>query len=145
MDNRIFNVNGRTKNQLKLAVQLLLLNEYNDLQRIRGWYYKKEKGLVLTWYVGEDYRATPFTNRMGQPSDIQLDELVDLLWDWLVSDEAKDVEFGRWENRLEDSDVSEEDGWRLYVDDWGHVGETEHTIDHYSVAAFKPVRLWYGK
>jgi hypothetical protein len=145
MDNKIFNVNGRTKTQLAVAVGLLLLTEYDDTQKVRGWYFNKKKGLVLTWYVGKDYRATPFTNRMGQPSDIDTQELVDLLWKWLKSPEAQEVEAAQWEGSLHDSDVSEENGWRLYSDEWGHVGETEHTIDHYSIAAFKPMKLWYGK
>lgn len=37
-------------------------------------------------------------------------------------------------------------GWRLYVDKWGHVEEENGmTIDHYSIAAFKPAYCWYGK
>ena len=148
MDNKIFNVNGKTKDQLSLAVQLMLLDEYGKDNRIgmkvRGWYFSQTKGLVLTWYVGEKYKATPFTDRMGKPCPINTEELVDLLWNWLHSDEAKTVECKDWDADS-DHDGSNTLGWRLYVDKWGHVAETEHTIDHYSIAAFKPAYLWYGK
>jgi len=151
MDNRVFNVNGKTKEQLKLAVQLLLLTEYNKKQNVRGWYFAKNKGLVLTWTDKKSSRnnVIPFTNRMGQPEEINEDELTNLLWEWLSSDQAKEVihnEEDRWDAGFEDSDVSMDDGWRLYTDEWGHVKEENgHTIDHYSIAAFKKVSLWYGK
>jgi hypothetical protein len=147
MDTRIFDVNGKTKDQLKLAVQLLLLDEYGDKQKVSGWYFTKEKGFILTWVIGETSRhnPTPFTNRMGQPEDIKEDELTDLLWEWLSSDQAKEVEQDGWDKDLDDSDVSTSDGWRLYTEEWGHVKESEYTIDHYSLAAFKKVYLWYGK
>lgn len=141
MDNKIFNVNGRTKKQLALAVQLLLLTEYSDNQKVRGWYYSKQKGLILTWHVSE--QVTPFTDRMGKESEIVGDELVDLLWTWLNTPEARDVECVDWDENL-DHDGSNEKGWRLYVDEWGHV-KSGSSLDHYSIAAFKPVYLWYGK
>lgn len=148
MDNKIFNVNGRTIEQLKLAVQLLLLDEYNKKQKVKGWYFSKKKVLILTW-SSDETRVTPFTNRMGQPEEINEDELTDQLWVWLSSDQAKEVEDNednRWDYYFNDSDVSMKDGWRLYTEDWGHIKEENgHTIDHYSIAAFKKVSLWYGK
>ena len=145
MDNRLFNVNGRTKEQLTLAVKTLLLDEYGKQQKVKGWYFSENSGLVLTWSVGDSQqKAIPFTNRMGQPEEIGEEELVNLLWEWLKSDEADKVKLGDWEGDL-DHDGSNDTGWRLYVDQWGHVKETKHTIDHYSIAAFKKVYLWYGK
>lgn len=145
MDNKIFNVNGRTKLQLELAVKLLLLDEYNENNTVSGWYFSKKKGLVLTWWVGDGCEATPFTDRMGKKSTINGDELVDLLWNWLNTEEAKSVFFEGWDANA-DHDGHNELGWRLYVDDWGHVQkENGITIDHYSIAAFKPSYCWYGK
>lgn len=144
MDNRIFNVNGRTKEQLRKAVQLLLLDEHNEPIKVRGWYFSKKQGLVLTWYVGNGCDAVAFTDRMGKPSDIKEDELVNLLCDWLRSEEAESVECEGWDADA-DHDGSNDRGWRLYVDEWGCVKKGEYTIDHYSIAAFKPAYLWYGK
>jgi len=147
MDNRIFDVNGKTKEQLHLAVKLLLLDEYDSLisRKVKGWYLNPKKGLVLTWYVGDSKKATPFTNRRGEPEGIEGGELTDLLWNWLDSEEADTIELDGWDEDLKDSDVSMSPGWRLYTEDWGHVKETEHTIDHSSIAAFRKINLWYGK
>jgi hypothetical protein len=149
MDNKVFNVKGRTIEQLEKAVDLLLFNEYGEYDKVAGWYFVPNKGLILTWYVGESQpEAKPFTNRWGQPEPISKEELVETLWNWLFTEQAKQVtydELGDWDKQLNDSDVSENLGWRLYTDSWGHVEKTKHTIDHYSVAAFKPSWCWYGK
>lgn len=142
MENKIFNVNGKTKEQLQLAVQLLLLDEYGDKKKITGWYCTEEKGMVITWWFGDKYKATPFTDRMGKPSEIGENELVDFLWNWLNSEEARKVKCEDWAINLKDSDVSNGIGWRLYTDRWGHIEEEGHSLDHYSIAAFKPVYLW---
>ena len=142
MDNRLFNINGKTKNQLALAVKALLLDEYDTQRKVKGWYFKKNKGLILTWYV-DNKKSTPFTNRMGTPCEIAENELVEILWNWLDSPEAKIVEMSSWEVNT-DHDGSNDLGWRLYTEDWGCIGD-EYSIDHYSIAAFKPVYLWYGK
>lgn len=142
MGNKLFNVNGRTKQQLTNAIQSLLLDEYGKFTKVRGWYFLKNKGLVLSW-SDDKTKAIPFTNRMGQPSEVSPSELIDILWDWLQTDEAKTVELGSWEEEL-DHDGSNELGWRLYTEDWGHI-KNGHDTDHYSIAAFKPCWLWYGK
>lgn len=118
MDNRIFNVNGRTKEQLTLAVKSLLLNEYGQNQKVNGWYFRKDKGLVLCWHIKEKNHGKLFTDRMGNPKPIEVDELVDLLWEWLSSDEADTVEPADWEDDL-DHDGDNENGWRLYTEEWG--------------------------
>lgn len=144
MDNRVFNINGRTKEQLTLAVKCLLLDEYNKKENVKGWYVNSKKGLVLTWLVKEGYKAHAFTDRMSNPTPMEEDELVDTLWNWLHSKEAKTIECEGKDAQLEDSDVSTELGWRLYTEDWGHVHDGS-SMDHYSIAAFKPCHLWYGK
>ncbi len=137
MDNRIFNVNGRSKEQLKLAIDLLLLDEYNGFQKVKGWYYDVNKSFVLTWHVHN--KSTAFTDRLGKPSEIKSNELTEILWDWLDSDEAKDVIHTSWDCDV-DHDGDNDLGWRLYTEDWGKVNN-----DSYSIAAFKPAWLWYGK
>lgn len=151
----VFNVKGRTIEQLEKAVDLLLFNEYGKYETIKGWYFEPEQGLVLTWYVGESQpKAIAFTNRMGIAEPISKEELVETLWNWLFTEQAKQVTYKEyhdwdhnhdWDHKLDDIDVSEDLGWRLYTDSWGHVKEGEYTIDHYSIAAFKPSWCWYGK
>lgn len=148
MDNKIFKINGRTKQQLRLALEVLLLDEYGKMEKVKGWYYKKNKGLILTWHINEKTNTTPFTDRMGRPSEIGVEELTEQLWSWLQTEEAKNTEdTGEWEDKyLDDSDVTEERGWLLYTEKWGHISETKDGgTDHYSIAAIKPTWLWYGK
>ena len=144
MDNRIFNVNGRTLEQLTLAVKLLLLDEYGDKQIVRGWYYSEEKGLVLTSFVDAKYKAKPFTDKMGSSCEIEEAALVEVLWNWLKTDDAKKVKCVDLDADI-DQDGHNILGWRLYLERWGHVNNDGGMADHHTVAAFKPAWLWYGK
>ena len=145
IDNKVFNVNGRTKKQLELAIKLLLLDEYDKNNNVNGWYFREDKGLVLTWYVGDRCKAQPFTDRMGNVSPIDEKELVEIIWNWLQSDQAKTVKLDGWDREFDDSDVECELGWRLYTEEWGHIGERGGGSDHYSIAAVTPSYMWYGK
>lgn len=145
MDNRQFNINGRTKKQLTLAVKCLLLSEYDDEHTVKGWYFSKKRGFVLCSWASSHSNYREFTNRLGEPEEVGAEELVEILWKWLESDEASTVELDGWDIDM-DHDGSNGFGWRLYVNEWGHVNnDDEHTIDHSSIAAFKKVYLWYGK
>ncbi len=144
MDNKEFVVNGRTKKQLKIALDLLLINEYDDEIFVKGWYINPEKGLVLTWMPKEG-DSKPFTNNMGKEAPISKEELLPLLWEWLDSDEAKTISTdGQWEGN-KDHDGHNEKGWKLYTEDWGHINREKYSIDSYSICAFKPIYCWYGK
>ena len=145
MDNRQFNINGRTKEQLELAIKCLMLDEYGGQRKVSGYYFSKKKGLVLTQY-NTDGKTVPFTNRMGVPTPMTASELTELLYDWLESPDANDVILDDFERDYDDDDVSTELGWRLYTEQWGHILEdNDMTLDHSSIAAFKPIFCWYGK
>ncbi len=143
MDNRIFNVNGRTKEQLDLAVKTFMLDDNDDNKKVAGWYISKEKGLVLTWYVTGN--INPFTDKFGRSIKI-IDpiELSNVLWEWLKSNEAKTIECEGWDKYAE-IDGNNDKGWRLYTENWGCITETNKSMDNYSLGAFKPAWLWYGK
>lgn len=148
MDNKLFNINGRTKQQLVRAIDCFLFDEYGSYHSVKGWSYRKDKGFVLHSYLRENDKNSevkPFTNRIGIPTSINKDELVDLLWEWLSSEEASEVVLGDWEEDL-DHDGSNDKGWRLYTEHWGHVFNKDGTtIDHSTLGAFKPCYCWYGK
>ena len=141
MDNRLFNVNGKTEQQLKLAIELALLNEYGDNVKIISYYYCSKKGLVLCdkEYSNNYIDYNKFTNRMGVETPVNSDELFEIVLDYLKSEHAKNIETEEWEDDI-DFDGSTSLGWRLYTEDWG-------SIDGYngSYLAVKPVYLWYGK
>lgn len=153
MDNREFNIKGKTKKQLALALNCLLATEYDDSETVVAWYINQKKGFVLCSYKKE--YSTAFTNRLGQNHPITEAELVDVLWDWLNGLKKEEIMGFTNPNGEEDeesgdhyftnSDVSMDLGWRLYNEAWGHIKNGEHTIDHSTIAAFKPSWCWYGK
>lgn len=132
MDNRVFNVNGRTKEQLKLTLQLALHDEYGKDKTVSGWRTTQDHGLILLWHVSSK-------DHVKFPVELNYEQLVEIVWSWLKSDDAKKVKQTGWDV---DSphDGHNNIGWRVYCEDWGHVAD-----DHYAIVAIKPAYLWYGK
>lgn len=144
MDNRIFNVNGRTKEQLKLAIDLLLLNEYGKSDLIEGFRFDSNKGLILTLYKDKkNYKS--FTDYLGNNIKLNNERLCEVLWTWLNTKREEEIIYEKWEENLA-HDGSNSLGWRLYTEDWGRIKNKDNiTTDQYSFCAFKPCYLWYGK
>jgi hypothetical protein len=135
MDNKVFNVNGRSEQQFTETLKLAMLDEYGKEATAKGWIFDKKKGFLIVQYGNESEM-----NRF--PSPLGSKELAPMIWGWLKSDEALSVSKSkdRWDGSVGDSDVEEEPGFRIYVEDWGHVGDR-----HGIVAAVKPIVCWYGK
>lgn len=135
MDNRIFNVNGRGKEMLLATLSLASVQEG---LKFKGWYFNPKAGLVLTW-------CTPNTNSRNVSSflcgkdGLDAEGIVDSVWDWLQSDQAKTVPLGEWEYNC-NHDGHNTMGWRVYCEDWGHVDN-----DAYTICAVKPCYMWHGK
>lgn len=144
MDNRIFNVNGRTKDELDLATKLFMTEEFGGTNKVMGYYLSEHKGLVLV-SVLKPHKSKPFTNVFGNPEAIT-DPLVlsNVLWEWLQTEEAKTVKTEGWDSFSNDVG-SCINGWRLYTESWGCISDGPESIDTYSIGAFKPAWLWYGK
>lgn len=130
MDNRIFNVNGEGRDMLASTLKLAFLQEgANTLAK--AWRFIPDKGLVLLWSNREG--ATPFPVPMGA------EEVATMAMRWLETEDAKEMACVDWD-RDEDHDGCNERGWRVYCENWGHVGD-----EHYAICAIRPVFLWYGK
>lgn len=129
MDNRIFNVNGSGR-ELLARTLALVFDQEGTHTRCRAWEFSMEKGLILLW---SDSTGTSF------PSPLTCDSVLPFVWEWLRSEEAAAVQKTDWD-AVTDHDGSDGDGWRVYVEDWGHVGD-----HHAAICAIKPVVLWYGK
>ena len=137
-DNKEFVVNGRTKEQFKIALDLLLLDEYGNEIKVNGWEMHPQKGFILKKVVREGDKS--FTDNMGVSKFISKEDLVELLWEWLDSDESNDIETnGEWESNHQ-HDGHNTKGWKLYSEDWGKVDG-----DWTNIAAFKRIYCWYGK
>ena len=141
MDNKIFDVNGRSKEQLEMTLKLALTDEYGKQSKAKGWMFAPKKGFVLLWHVD-----TKKPEEKLFPEPLSYDMLSHIIWDWLKTDEALSVPLGEWEEDA-DHDGSNDKGFRVYTDSWGHVNTDggDYTINHYSIVAIKPVYCWYGK
>ena len=138
MDNKIFNVNGIGKEMLLMTISLALNNHGFDFENKRplakAWKVHPQKGFILMWGIGSnDKSATqfpvPFADKMT----------TDVVWDWLQTDEAKNIPLDGWDANAE-HDGSNSLGWRVYCEDWGKVDGED-----YAIVAIKPAYMWYGK
>ena len=129
MDNRVFNVNGRGDDML-LATLKLAFDQEGGNTMTTGWSVDKSKGLILYKYGS---KGTPF------PMPLKAEELFPIAKAWLNDAEAKTIECVGWDADLQ-HDGSNRWGWRIYCDDWGHIGE-----EHYAFLAIKPAYMWLGK
>lgn len=139
MDNRLFNVNGHGKEMLAATLHLARVQEggcwdFDKPRKIDGYYVDPQKGLLLLWHVSS---SNPKHQKFIAP--MSPEAVTPMVLEWLKTDEALKIPLDRWE-RDADHDGSNSMGWRVYCEDWGHVGS-----DSYAFVAIKPVFLWHGK
>lgn len=130
MDNRIFNVNGSGTDMLRKTLALAFMQE-GARTTCKAWRQSEEHGLILLWSAPEG------SNHL--PAPLYSDQCVDLVENWLKGDFAKSVQLSDFCENL-DHDGSNSDGWQVYCENWGHVGD-----EHYSICAIKPAFMWHGK
>lgn len=127
-DNRLFNVNGRGSEMLLAALKLAFAQESrNDKPCVA--YRVNEKGITLLWHAASG--STPL------PAPMSAEQVMPIVTAWLDSEPKVTLE--QWEEDI-DHDGHNGAGWRVYVENWGHVGN-----EPYALCAVKPVFLWYGK
>lgn len=125
-DNAIFDINGSGIEKLRKALDLAF-----DDDTVYGYKFIKDKGLVLYSYnSGKDV--------IKFPSPLKSNKIADIVFEWLKSNEAKQVPCEGWDADA-DHDGSNELGWRVYTEEWGHVN------GDWNCLAIKPAYLWYGK
>ena len=130
MDNRIFNVNGSTKEELIAAISLATMTTGG--YKIKCVAVNPKKGIVL-------YGYSPDKDIQTLPVPIAPDVAATIVWDWLQTSEAKTIPHEGWDvNKKHDGHNSI--GWRAYVENWGHVDGKWGAI-----VAIKPAYLWHGK
>lgn len=130
MDNRVFDVNGVGSKSLQQALNMVF-DQWSDNCTAKAWEHT-EKGMILVWC--KDQAAN------NLPAPMTADQVLPLVEAYLDSEDADSLELPRWSNNFGDSDVSCEKGWRVYVEDWGHVNN-----NHYAICAIIPSWAWYGK
>jgi len=128
-DNRLFNVNGKGIELLTKTLELAFLQA--DFGSCASWEESKEHGLILSW--------SPSGAKNKFPAELSAEEITPIVINWLNSDFAKEVELSDWCGDA-DHDGNNGSGWQVYVENWGHVGDS-----HYAICAIKLAFLWYGK
>ena len=131
MNNRQFNVTGVTDEALFKTLQLAFDNEYGS-NTCSGWIFEPTHGLLLVEY-GNEKDINKF------PTPMSSDEVFPFVKKWIKTDEALTVELDGWECDL-DHDGHNKLGWRVYVEDWGHVNGRWGIL-----CAVKPIYVWHGK
>ena len=137
MDNRIFNVNGDLKNSemLLATLELVFCQFMSDRKSLcKAWAFDSDKGLILLWHHNINNKKE---NRF--PSILTAKQCLPFIQAWLESEQAGTVNISDWDSNYE-HDGSNSKGWRIYCENWGHVGEY-----NYSICAIKPAFMWHGK
>lgn len=131
MDNKLFNVNGSGSEMLLKALELSFMQE-GSRTTCSGWQQTEENGLILCW-SNKPEGIHPF------PADLSAKQCLGFVEEWLSSDFASKVKLGGW---CEDSDHDghNTEGWQVYCEEWGHVGN-----QRYSICAIRPAFMWHGK
>jgi len=128
MDNRLFIVNGKGKDTLLETIKLAVKTA--GYRQIDGFRIDEKKGFVLLWHCNNGITIDEKTPE-GVFSYVE---------SYLESDAADYVEKKQWEQAYDSYDVTDQEGWVVYCEDWGHIG-----IDPYAIVAIKKAYLWYGK
>lgn len=138
MDNRVFDFIGRTDEQLLMALELAMLNEYGESISAKGWMIDQKKGLILFEYLGES-KSTAF------PSPLGAEELFPLIKKYLSQESTwQNTDFSEFEVDLE-HDGDNEEGFRIYTENFGGIQNSNKIKYSGSFLAIKPCYCWYGK
>jgi hypothetical protein len=129
MDNRVFNINGEGDEMLKRVIKLAF--EQSGFDECVAWWESNKYGLVLLWHTSE--------NSFPMPSPLDAEQSAIMASAWLNGKFARNVELDDWDADM-DHDGDNGMGWRVYCEDWGHVGH-----DSRAIVAIKPAFMWYGK
>lgn len=86
--------------------------------------------MILLW--SDEEGCTKLPARLSVPT------ITNIVYEWLQSN--PNIECLDWDADADDCDIGDEVGWRVYCEDWGHVGKYR-----YSICAVKPAHLWAGK
>lgn len=131
MDNKLLDINGQSKELLAKALEIAFAQEGGKLQKVVAFIKSPTHGLILCW--AKDSESIPLI------SPLTHSEILDMVWAYLQTDEAKEVHKEDWEVDPNDGDVSITDGWRIYTEEWGHVNNNQ-----FAICAIKHVYLWWG-
>lgn len=135
LDNPVFNVKGEGKAMLLVALELGI--NCVGHSKFSGFRLDATKGIVLYWTDSTTDGYHQFMSP-SKPEDI-VDQVFQAVTDTpinIINDE--DDEY--WDKPCDDDDVGNDLGWRLYTEQWGHIGD-----EWEACLAIIPSYLWVGK
>lgn len=118
MDNRIFNVNGCGLDNLREVLRLVF--QQSGFKKAVGYLVDSKKGLILLWSQAPGW--TKF------PAPVGFETAAVVVWDWLQESPA--IELSGRDNPYDDSDVSNEPGWRVYSEVTWPVTRMQFAVSH---------------
>lgn len=124
-DNRVFNVNGSSLERLVATLELAMQSGH-----AKGWSFSKDHGFILFDY-GE------CENKF--PAELSAQAVAPMAFAWLKSPDALSMTCSGWDADC-DHDGDNSPGWRVYVEDWGHVAGKWGVH-----CAIRPAFMWHGK
>lgn len=131
MDNRIFNVNGTGLELLQKTLELVFMQEGSSTT-CKAWKSTEEHGLILLW-SSSSKDCTPF------PVPLDAGQCASMADHWLKTVFDDSVKMSHFCEDI-DHDGSNEEGWQVYCESWGHVGG-----EHAAICGIKPAYMWHGK
>jgi hypothetical protein len=170
MDNHRFNITGDTQEQLVAILEFIFRREFRWPQvhpkkkdgygGFTGYVIDPHLGMVLHQYpIDHDDKKT---QRFPFEEGYDPQKLASFVYNYLKSDAAKvtpppepaankDGSAGydnyaclrqdyRWDGWC-DHDGSNDQAWRVYTGDWGHIPTYGHSFPF----AIRPIVAWYGK
>jgi hypothetical protein len=124
VDNRKIEVQSRGREAFDLAMKIIFDSAPGG--KADAYRIDPDRGLVLYWSKQPEAIALPC------PMDWKA--AADMAWTWLAS--RTDDQIHGWA----DHDGSNVRAWRVYNEDWGHVGSS-----HYAFVAIQACWGWIGK
>lgn len=136
LDNFAMNIRARTKQSFEHAMAIAFATTAYGASH---WCEHPEFGLILFYYYKDEEKN--FNGKPIFPFTHTLDALTAtaFVWDWLIKAD-------RTKFKLKEMDVHYsgdgncEKAWRVYVENWGHIGGCSSAI-----VAILPTWAWIGK
>jgi hypothetical protein len=139
MDNFGLNVRARSKETFVRAIAIACAASPGGT--VTHFCEHPRYGLVLFWH---DCEESTFCGRKVHPLSCEMGprEAAQFAWRWVVDAQRDRGILGLkgWDAYYRDGDVQNEPAYRIFVEDWGHVGGSP-----YAVVAILPVWAWLGK
>lgn len=128
MDNPIFRVNGEGQERLIDTLKLVFNNSH-----AKSWSISSEHGFIFHW-VDDVPGVSPL------PVPLSSSECASMATKWLKAQFVeRTVMLEPWCEDFK-HDGHNTKGWLVYVNDWGHIGNSRYVI-----CGIKPAYIWHGK